>query len=344
MKKVLSILIVSALLVSTAAYAAPGGVRGREKGGRDNKQTNSIGPRKPMFDDRGRDRDDWDDIDDDDIDDDDIDDKDDEDFDKDDDDDMPPPRPGKPEEGVRPETPKSSAKPERPDRPERPESSAKPERPDRPHKNDGFREELDNIKETRREHKAKAEEIINALRDIFAEASKSGRKEILDEIAQIKKELKDCSIGVFMRGKHVDFDKYDGVMPEIVNDRTLIPLRAVSETLGAEVEWNDEEKTVTVTYGDNSIVITVGNMTALVNGEEVEIDSPALIKKDRVLVPIRIIAEALGLKVEWDSESNSVIVDEEKPASTEKPMPSEDPVQTEEPVSPTHGPSVTPAM
>ncbi len=330
MKKILSILIVSALLASTVAYAAPGGGRGGEKGGRDNEQTNSIGPRKPMFDGHGRDRDDRDDFDDDDIDDDiddkdddiddDIDDKDDDiddeidDKDDDDDDDMPPTRPGE--------------RPGKPGAGVRPESSAKPEKPDRPNKNDGFREELERIKENRREHRAEADEIINALRDIFAEAAKSDRKEILDEIAKVKKELKDYSIGVFMRGKHVDFNKYDGVMPEIVNDRTLIPLRAVSETLGAEVEWNGEDKSVTVTYGDNSIVITVGNMTALVNGEEVEIDSPALIKKDRVLVPIRVIAEALGLKVEWDDESNSVIVDEDKPASSEKPVVTEEPVST----------------
>ena len=112
----------------------------------------------------------------------------------------------------------------------------KPDKPEKDiEKNEEFRKGLDNIKKIRRENKAEADEVINDLRDIFQDAPKEDRKEILGEIAEIKKELKDDSIGMFMRGKHVDFDKYDGVKPEIVKDRTLIPLRAVSETLGAQV-------------------------------------------------------------------------------------------------------------
>lgn len=197
--------------------------------------------------------------------------------------------------------------------------------------NDEFRKELDEIKKIRREHKAEASKIINDLRDIFHRAPKEDRKEILGEIAQIKKELKDYSIGMFMRGKHIDFGKYDGVKPKIVKDRTLVPLRAVSEALGAEVEWNDEDKTVTVTYNDNTIIVTLDSKTALVNGEETEIKSPALIKKDRVLVPIRVIAEALGLTVEWDEDSHSVIVDEKEPEETAAPMETTEPTETPAP-------------
>lgn len=213
-----------------------------------------------------------------------------------------------------------------------------PERPDKkfsePKKeamsNEEFRKELDEIKKIRRENKEEASEIINDLRDIFHETPKEDRKEILGEIAEIKKELKDDSIGMFMRGKHVDFDKYDGVKPEIVKERTLVPLRAVSETLGAEVEWNDENKTVTVTYNDITIIVTIDSTTALVNGEEVEIDSPAIIKKDRVLVPIRIIAETLGLTVEWDDDSHSVIVDEKEPSETDEKTETTEPSETDE--------------
>ena len=134
-----------------------------------------------------------------------------------------------------------------------------------------------------------------------------------------------------MRGKHVDFDKYDGVKPEIVKDRTLIPLRAVSETLGAQVEWDEENKTVTVTYNDSTIIVTVDSQTAIVNGEEIEIDSPAIIKKDRVLVPIRVIAEALGLTVEWDGDSHSVIVDETEPTETAESTETVEPEETDAP-------------
>lgn len=208
----------------------------------------------------------------------------------------------------------------------------KPDKPEKDiEKNEEFRKELDNIKKIRRENKAEANEVINDLRDIFQDAPKEDRKEILGEIAEIKKELKDDSIGMFMRGKHVDFDKYDGVKPEIVKDRTLIPLRAVSETLGAQVEWDEENKTVTVTYNDSTIIVTVDSQTAIVNGEEIEIDSPAIIKKDRVLVPIRVIAEALGLTVEWDGDSHSVIVDETEPTETAESTETVEPEETDAP-------------
>jgi hypothetical protein len=106
-------------------------------------------------------------------------------------------------------------------------------------------------------------------------------------------------IGVSVNGEKVSFD----VEPVIKNDRTMVPLRAVFEKMGAEVTWNDEAKSAVCTLGENTVTITVGSADADVNGEIYSLDSPAEITDGRILVPLRFIAEGLGATVTWRSES-----------------------------------------
>ena len=89
------------------------------------------------------------------------------------------------------------------------------------------------------------------------------------------------------------------VVPEIVNNKTMIPLRFFSEGFGAEVNWDDKTGTATVVMNGKSVNITVGKATMNANGEEKALESPAVIKNGRTLVPMRDIAEALGKKVLW---------------------------------------------
>lgn len=103
-------------------------------------------------------------------------------------------------------------------------------------------------------------------------------------------------------------DKSNDVAPKIVKDRTMLPARFVAENLGAKVEWNEEKREVTVTGGDVTIVITIDSNVALVNGEEVELDSPAFIENDRTYTPIRFIAEHLGATVYWNGATEQVVI------------------------------------
>lgn len=98
------------------------------------------------------------------------------------------------------------------------------------------------------------------------------------------------------------------VAPKIVNDRTMLPARFVAEQLGATVEWNEEAQTVTITKDETTIVITIGADKAVVNGEEVELDSPAFIENDRTYTPIRFISENLGATVNWNAATNQVVI------------------------------------
>jgi len=168
---------------------------------------------------------------------------------------------------------------------------------------------LEAKKQERRENRLEAKAFFEEIKEAFSEADVETKQEILAEIAAIKKELKDDSIGMFVKGKHVDFDKYDGVKPEIEKDRTLIPLRAAVEILEADVLWKAEDRTITVMKDEIEIVLQIDNMTAVVNGEAVELDCAPSIKKDRTMVPVRFLAETLELEVTWDEESKTVIAE-----------------------------------
>lgn len=98
------------------------------------------------------------------------------------------------------------------------------------------------------------------------------------------------------------------VAPKIVNNRTMLPARFVSEQLGAKVEWNEEARTVTITKDETTIVLTIDSKKATVNGEEVELDSEAFIENDRTYTPIRFISEHLGAKVNWNGAYNWVVI------------------------------------
>jgi len=107
--------------------------------------------------------------------------------------------------------------------------------------------------------------------------------------------------------------------PIILNDRTLVPLRAIAEAFNAQVNWNPDTKQVTVAIGDKTILLTIGNPKASVNGQSVYIDPQnpqvvPIISNSRTMVPLRFIAETMGATVEWDPVFKSIYISyEEEP-------------------------------
>lgn len=100
--------------------------------------------------------------------------------------------------------------------------------------------------------------------------------------------------------------------PEIKDGRTMVPIRAVSEALGADVGWDAAARQVTLVRAGVTIVMTVGSETAYVNGEAVEMDVAPYIKDGRTLIPARYVAEFFGQKVDWDGETYTVSITEDK--------------------------------
>lgn len=96
------------------------------------------------------------------------------------------------------------------------------------------------------------------------------------------------------------------VAPQIINDRTMVPVRAIFEAIGAIVEWDSSTSTATITKDTNIVKITVDSTEMYVNGNSITLDSPACIVNSRTLVPVRAISEALNLGVIWNDETRTV--------------------------------------
>lgn len=127
---------------------------------------------------------------------------------------------------------------------------------------------------------------------------------ILSSINIVSAATVDNNITVTIDGKNVDFD----VPPQLINSRTMVPLRAIFEALNAVVDWNGETKTVTAQKDDTAISLTINNPTMYVNGNAITLDSPACLVSDRTLVPVRAISEAFGTKVDWIENENTVSI------------------------------------
>lgn len=94
------------------------------------------------------------------------------------------------------------------------------------------------------------------------------------------------------------------VKPEMKNNRTMVPLRVISENLGAAVDWSHSE--VTLTKNKLKVILKANSATAVKNGEEVQLDSKPYVKNNRVLVPLRFIAETFGCTVGYSNSTVTV--------------------------------------
>lgn len=118
----------------------------------------------------------------------------------------------------------------------------------------------------------------------------------------IANDNKDIIVNV--NNKPVIFD----VQPKIIENRTMVPLRAIFEALGSKVIWQADTKTIYATKGSTIIILQIDNKIAFVNNNQVQLDVSPLIIEERTLVPTRFIAEALGAEVKWDGDNNMVII------------------------------------
>ena len=77
----------------------------------------------------------------------------------------------------------------------------------------------------------------------------------------------------------------------------MVPFRVLGETFGATVDWDQDSQSVIYTYGDTELVMTIGEDTYTINGEEFNMDTAPVLDGDRTYVPVRFVGEALGYTV-----------------------------------------------
>ncbi len=107
--------------------------------------------------------------------------------------------------------------------------------------------------------------------------------------------------------------------PFIRNDRTLVPVRFVTESIGGKVDWDGSNRVVTLTKGSKKVTLQIDSFLVSYNdGESFELSDVApVIINDRTYVPVRLVSNALGLFVDWDHDTRTVIIDSSK---TVKPV------------------------
>ncbi len=157
------------------------------------------------------------------------------------------------------------------------------------------------------------------------------------EISRIQISMNGNNLSVVQAPILIDGEKMSSKIPSFVHDdRTLVHIRFIEENSDAEVEWEQETQTVTVSYDGSQVELTIDSPTVSIDGEERILDKgsiPRLVKYEnedsaRTMVPLRFLAETLGFEVGWDDESKSAYInsqgeeveekEDEKPVEEEK--------------------------
>jgi hypothetical protein len=99
------------------------------------------------------------------------------------------------------------------------------------------------------------------------------------------------------------------VAPTIQGERALVPIRFISEGLGAKVDWNNDTHTATILIGTTKIDFILDTNKYLVNGEEFSLDQPAIILSDRMMIPLRAFSVSIGKQLFWDERGLIIIAD-----------------------------------
>lgn len=142
-------------------------------------------------------------------------------------------------------------------------------------------------------------------------------------------------ISIFLDGQRIKSDVAPYILPQV--NVTMVPLRVISESLGAEVYWDQDKQTATILKENTVLSMTVNQPYALVNEGSVPLDASAENRQGRVMVPLRFVSEQLGLKVSWEQATRTITlrtgaIDIDSPAEHESdltiPQPDPAPVPT----------------
>ena len=126
-----------------------------------------------------------------------------------------------------------------------------------------------------------------------------------------------ASPSVMLDGQQLSFTDAE---PTIEDGRTLVPLRAIFEAMGATVTWDAESRTALAQKGNTTVVLPIGSTEPIINGTAKVLDVPAKIVDGRTLAPLRFVGEAFGGNVRWEGSTQTIYItsSEVQLSSTEK--------------------------
>lgn len=98
------------------------------------------------------------------------------------------------------------------------------------------------------------------------------------------------------------------VPAQVLDERTMVPFRALLEKLGATVYWTEGSDSFSAIKGDTVIEMTIDNPSAYVNHVEYTLDVPPTVIDNRTLIPVRFVSEALEYEVIWSAENYTAYI------------------------------------
>lgn len=107
--------------------------------------------------------------------------------------------------------------------------------------------------------------------------------------------------------------------PKVINGVTLLPLRFIGDhVVGATTVWDQIAKTVTMTKGETTVIVTMNSKTAIVDGLEVELTVPPQIINNATLLPLRFISEVFNIPIDYDAQTKKITLIKEQNSGAEQ--------------------------
>jgi len=185
-----------------------------------------------------------------------------------------------------------------------------------------LRQELKHATEITAELKAKYEKLVADLEnqadkrtalevqlELLQKTYVKGDRKPFEKLGQLLEATGSTEVKTFVDGKLVQSD----VAPFIQNGRALVPVRAISSALKADVQWDAKTRTVIIKRGDRTITLYLDKKVAIVNGKTVTLDIAPIVKKGRTFLPLRFVSEQLKAEVAWQAKGKIVIIDDIQP-------------------------------
>ncbi|MCL2146213.1 MAG: copper amine oxidase N-terminal domain-containing protein [Synergistaceae bacterium] len=143
-----------------------------------------------------------------------------------------------------------------------------------------------------------------------------------------------------VNGALLEVDPGRETVPITINDRTMIPARALTEAMNGDVDWDELTQRVTLSVNGNTLIMTLDRNDYTINGVSKTMDVAPVLLNDRTLIPLRFAGEELGCTVDWFEDTKEILVtyamdasatvlpQTPAPAPTPAPTPTPDPGQS----------------
>lgn len=188
-----------------------------------------------------------------------------------------------------------------------------------------LRQELKKSSEVTPELKATYEELVKSLegkdlgqaievqKELLSRVYQKGNKEQFKKLGELYTKTGTDEVKAFVNGTEPQFD----AQPFIKNGRALVPIRAISAALKAEVNYDEKTRSVVITRGEQKITLFLDKQEAVVGDKTIALDAKPEIKKGRLFLPLRFVSENLQATVDYQQEGKIVIIEDATTPTTE---------------------------